>query len=218
MSLPNPATPALLYTCLIFSEDLKAMFGDPLKLKETVDLLKETDLLVFDDIGAENLNPWLRDHVMAVILNYRMNRKPTFFYVELRFGGSGAAFQLHVQGRRGRIQGQTDYGPHSAFCGRDSGRGTQSARSRVGWLASEKGLCHGLNTIVQAPQRACSNPGRPRDWWFLVVTVPVTKRFAWRFSSFHKTIGVYWKILQTILAVDFLVCTMYIFSQPYILL
>ncbi|MCM3269455.1 primosomal protein DnaI [Paenibacillus elgii] len=62
-----------------FAEDLKTMFQDPMKLKETIDVLKETDLLVFDDIGAENLNPWLRDHVMGAILNYRMNRKPTFF-------------------------------------------------------------------------------------------------------------------------------------------
>jgi primosomal protein DnaI len=62
-----------------FAEDLKAMFQEPQKLKETIDVLKETDLLVFDDIGAENLNPWLRDHVMGAILNYRMNRKPTFF-------------------------------------------------------------------------------------------------------------------------------------------
>jgi primosomal protein DnaI len=62
-----------------FVEDLKSMFGDPQRLKETIEMLKETDLLVFDDIGAENLNPWVRDHVMGAILNYRMNRKPTFF-------------------------------------------------------------------------------------------------------------------------------------------
>ncbi|CAG7616772.1 Primosomal protein DnaI [Paenibacillus solanacearum] len=62
-----------------FAEDLKSMFDDPLKMKETIDILKDTDLLVFDDIGAENLSPWLRDHVMGAILNYRMNRKPTFF-------------------------------------------------------------------------------------------------------------------------------------------
>ncbi|MDF2720601.1 MAG: ATPase [Paenibacillus sp.] len=62
-----------------FMEDLKSMFSDPQRMKETIELLKETDLLVFDDIGAENLNPWLRDHVMGTILNYRMNRKPTFF-------------------------------------------------------------------------------------------------------------------------------------------
>ena len=62
-----------------FAEDLKSMFEEPQKLKETVDMMKETDLLVFDDIGAENMNPWLRDHVLGSILNYRMNRKPTFF-------------------------------------------------------------------------------------------------------------------------------------------
>jgi primosomal protein DnaI len=62
-----------------FAEDLKSMFQDPQLMKETIDLLKDTDMLVFDDIGAENLNPWMRDHVMGAILNARMNRKPTFF-------------------------------------------------------------------------------------------------------------------------------------------
>lgn len=62
-----------------FIEDLKAMISEQGKLQETIELLKETDLLVFDDIGAEHLNPWARDHVLATILNYRMNRKPTFF-------------------------------------------------------------------------------------------------------------------------------------------
>jgi primosomal protein DnaI len=62
-----------------FMEDLKSMFQEPHKLKETIDMMKETDFLIFDDIGAENMNPWLRDHVMGSILNYRMNRKPTFY-------------------------------------------------------------------------------------------------------------------------------------------
>lgn len=62
-----------------FVEDLKSLMMEPLKLKETVDLMKETDLLIFDDMGAENLNPWVRDHVLGSILNYRMNRKPTFY-------------------------------------------------------------------------------------------------------------------------------------------
>ncbi|MFD0960345.1 primosomal protein DnaI [Paenibacillus chungangensis] len=62
-----------------FVEDLKSLMHEPGKLKETVELMKETDLLVFDDIGAENLNPWVRDHVLGAILNYRMERKPTFY-------------------------------------------------------------------------------------------------------------------------------------------
>jgi primosomal protein DnaI len=70
-----------------FSEDLKGMFQEPNKLKESIDLLKDVDLLVFDDIGAENLNPWLRDHVMGAILNHRMNRKPTFFTSNYELSG-----------------------------------------------------------------------------------------------------------------------------------
>lgn len=62
-----------------FVEDLKSMIQDGQKLKETTEMLKNCDLLVFDDIGAENLSPWVRDHVMGSILNYRMNRKPTFY-------------------------------------------------------------------------------------------------------------------------------------------
>ncbi|QWU18528.1 primosomal protein DnaI [Paenibacillus sophorae] len=62
-----------------FVEELKAIMMDGQKLKETVDTMKECDLLIFDDIGAENLNPWARDHVLGPILNYRMNRKPTFY-------------------------------------------------------------------------------------------------------------------------------------------
>jgi primosomal protein DnaI len=79
-------TGAIVYTP-DFAEDLKGMFQEPYKLKETIELLKDVDLLVFDDIGAENLNPWLRDHVMGAILNHRMNRKPTFFTSNYELSG-----------------------------------------------------------------------------------------------------------------------------------
>ncbi|MGG1673973.1 primosomal protein DnaI [Paenibacillus sp. NRS-1783] len=62
-----------------FMEDLKYMLQDSQKLKETTEMLKDCDLLVLDDIGAENLNAWARDHILGPILNYRMNRKPTFY-------------------------------------------------------------------------------------------------------------------------------------------
>ncbi|MEK4850134.1 primosomal protein DnaI [Paenibacillus sp. FSL H7-0756] len=62
-----------------FIEELKLIMMDNQKLKEMVDTMKNCDLLIFDDIGAENLNPWARDHVLGAILNYRMNRKPTFY-------------------------------------------------------------------------------------------------------------------------------------------
>ncbi|NBI28858.1 primosomal protein DnaI [Chengkuizengella marina] len=62
-----------------FIEDLKEMMKDTARLKNTIEMLKTTDLLVFDDLGAENINAWARDHVLGTILNYRMNRKPTFY-------------------------------------------------------------------------------------------------------------------------------------------
>ncbi|MCD9023966.1 ATP-binding protein [Cohnella silvisoli] len=62
-----------------FVEDAKALMFEPQKLRETITLMKDADLLVFDDIGAENLTPWVRDHVLGAILNHRMNRKPTFY-------------------------------------------------------------------------------------------------------------------------------------------
>lgn len=89
-----------------FAEDLKAMFGEPHKLKDTIELMKETDLLVFDDIGAENMNPWLRDHVLGTILNYRMNRKPTFFTSNYEFGGLEKHFSFTSKDGEEEFKGQ----------------------------------------------------------------------------------------------------------------
>lgn len=89
-----------------FAEDLKAMFGEPQKLKDTIDMLKETDLLVLDDIGAENMNPWLRDHVLGTILNYRMNRKPTFFTSNYEFDGLERHFSFTSKDGEEEFKGQ----------------------------------------------------------------------------------------------------------------
>ena len=44
------------------------------------ELLKNTPLLLLDDIGAEYLTPWARDEVLEPILQYRMDQElPTFF-------------------------------------------------------------------------------------------------------------------------------------------
>ncbi|MWV46896.1 primosomal protein DnaI [Paenibacillus sp. HJL G12] len=70
-----------------FVEDLKSMLQDNQKLKDTVEVMKNCDLLIFDDIGAENISPWVRDHVLGAILNFRMNRKPTFYTSNYDLGG-----------------------------------------------------------------------------------------------------------------------------------
>lgn len=90
-----------------FIEDIKMLMHDAEKLKETVELMKHTDVLVFDDIGAENLSPWIRDHVIGAILNYRMERKPTFYTSNYRLADLESHFSFtnkegeeHHKGKR----------------------------------------------------------------------------------------------------------------------
>ena len=49
------------------------------KYDQIIELLRETDVLLLDDLGAENMTPWLRDEVLGPIINYRMNLKKPMF-------------------------------------------------------------------------------------------------------------------------------------------
>lgn len=45
-----------------------------------LEVLKDVPVLILDDIGAENLTPWVRDEIIGVILNHRVNNHlPTLF-------------------------------------------------------------------------------------------------------------------------------------------
>ena len=47
------------------------------KLEEQITSLKECDVLILDDLGAEYLNSWFRDQVLGPVLNYRyLSKKP----------------------------------------------------------------------------------------------------------------------------------------------
>src|SRR5699024_8861089 len=49
-------------------------------VQEKIDLFKETDVLILDDIGAETFSAWFRDEVLGAILQYRMMENlPVFF-------------------------------------------------------------------------------------------------------------------------------------------
>lgn len=62
-----------------FLRKIKSSFNDN-NYEEKFELVKKVDLLLIDDIGAENLTQWGRDEVLGVILQYRMDEKlPTFF-------------------------------------------------------------------------------------------------------------------------------------------
>lgn len=58
--------------------NLKESFYDDFDVK--MDLLKKTDILLIDDIGAETVTGWSRDEILGTILQYRMDSKlPTLF-------------------------------------------------------------------------------------------------------------------------------------------
>jgi len=64
-----------------FLRSLKASFGNSDDTyDDKFDTVKEANLLLLDDIGAEKLSDWARDEVLGVILQYRMEEHlPTFF-------------------------------------------------------------------------------------------------------------------------------------------
>ena len=62
-----------------FVIDVKNAIGDG-NVKNLVDEIKQAEVLILDDIGAEQSTPWVRDEVLQVILQYRMQEDlPTFF-------------------------------------------------------------------------------------------------------------------------------------------
>lgn len=45
-----------------------------------IEALSEVPVLVLDDIGSENISPWLRDDVLSIIFHYRMSKQlPTIY-------------------------------------------------------------------------------------------------------------------------------------------
>ena len=62
-----------------FVVDVKNAIGDG-SVKERIDHVKSAQVLILDDIGAEQHSSWVRDDVLQVILQYRMQENlPTFF-------------------------------------------------------------------------------------------------------------------------------------------
>ena len=58
--------------------ELKSAIGTP-RFDELLNHLKSVDVLLLDDLGSENMTPWLRDEILGPVLNYRlMEEKPVF--------------------------------------------------------------------------------------------------------------------------------------------
>lgn len=81
-----------------FLRSLKASFGKD--FDEQFNYAKKVDLLLLDDIGAENISSWSRDEVLGPILQYRMDEKlPTFFTSNL----SLEELEIHLGYGNGKV-------------------------------------------------------------------------------------------------------------------
>lgn len=68
-----------------FTQEMKASIADN-SVPEKLDLIKKSAILMLDDIGAEINSTWVRDEILGVILQHRMQEHlPTFFTSNLNF-------------------------------------------------------------------------------------------------------------------------------------
>ena len=63
-----------------FLRSLKEAFNDPEEYNTRFKFIKNIELLLIDDIGAETMTEWSRDEVLGTILQYRMQEGLTTFF------------------------------------------------------------------------------------------------------------------------------------------
>src|SRR5699024_2450390 len=62
-----------------FVREIQASIEDN-TVQDKINVFKQAEVLMLDDIGAENLSAWFRDEVLGSILQYRMmENMPVFF-------------------------------------------------------------------------------------------------------------------------------------------
>jgi len=65
--------------------DLKDSIGTS-RFQDIMNMLKSIDVLMLDDLGSENMTPWLRDEILGPVLNYRiLEGKPVFISTNLSY-------------------------------------------------------------------------------------------------------------------------------------
>ena len=87
---------------IIQNQSLKIEVKNEIKdvsVKEQIDAVKQAEVLVLDDIGAEQFSSWIRDDVLQVILQHRMIEElPTFFTSNYSFADLEAKLSNGRQG------------------------------------------------------------------------------------------------------------------------
>lgn len=76
--------------------DLKGAIGTN-RFEELINMLKDIEVLMLDDLGSENMTPWLRDEILGPIINYRMMAKKPI-YVSSNLAPSDLEDHLAIDG------------------------------------------------------------------------------------------------------------------------
>lgn len=63
-----------------FVVEVRSAIGSNEQPQNKINAIKQVPILVIDDIGAESLTAWVRDDVLGVILEYRMQNELTTFF------------------------------------------------------------------------------------------------------------------------------------------
>ncbi len=75
------------------ARELKSSIGDG-SLENKITAIKETEILMLDDIGGEYFSEFIRDEVLGPILQHRLlDNKPTFFSSNLNYNDLAKSFR-----------------------------------------------------------------------------------------------------------------------------
>jgi len=78
--LAQDGIPVTLIHFPSFTVEMRSAIGSKENPQDKINAIKKVPFLVIDDIGAESITAWIRDDILGVILEYRMqNELPTFF-------------------------------------------------------------------------------------------------------------------------------------------
>ena len=88
-ALANELAQKGIKSIMVFMPDLSRNLKNAInenQLEMRVNQLKEVDVLMLDDLGGEMITSWLRDEIIAPIIQYRMlNNKPIFITSNLDY-------------------------------------------------------------------------------------------------------------------------------------
>lgn len=78
--LAQEGIPVTLIHLPSFVVEVRSAIGTDEQPQDKINAIKQVPILVIDDIGAESLTAWVRDDILGVILEYRMQNELTTFF------------------------------------------------------------------------------------------------------------------------------------------